>query len=212
MKKNIKLFSTLLCCLAVMALSSCLGDSDSAADAEKEWKEWYEGFRAEVAASMGNYAGYVYFQPDVKTATLDSVAVQWDIISDSVIVLRDVPTRLFAQKLPENQSSIKEAINAVKTMDMRLKIVFDAYYKSPLLFYVFPEPVTMNITVDGQPKTAVVNFMNYNTADQSFGQVLVSNGQCLIKVYPDNIVVDNSPIKAFNSTDYAFLYWLGKKR
>lgn len=214
MKKNIKLFSVMLGCLAVMALSSCLGDNDNTSDQEKEWKEWYEGLLAEIAAAQGHYAGFVYYQPDVTSAKLDSVAAEWDIVNDSVIELRGVPTRLFVEKMPDNEanSALKEAINAVGTVNMQIKIVYDAYYKSPLLFYLYPEPVTLNVTVDGQDKTVDVNFHSSYTDNRSYGQTLVSNGECLLRMYPKSIVVDKIAVQYFNSSDYAYLYWYGKKR
>ena len=43
MKKNIKLFSMTLCCLAVMALSSCLSSNDD--DDKNQEKEWGKEFQ-----------------------------------------------------------------------------------------------------------------------------------------------------------------------
>ena len=212
MKRIYKLLAAVCLLLAVVSLSSCLSDSDDNSEAEKEWQEWYKGFQAEVAASHGPYAGYVYYQPDAKSEDVDSVAVEWDIANDSLMVLRNVPTRLFVQKLPESLSSLKEAISAVNTVDVRVKIMFNVYYKSPLLFYVYPEPVTLNISVDGQPKTAVVNFMNFETANQSYGQVMVSDGRCAVNVFLENIVVDKSIIKTYSNYDYVYLNWFGRRR
>lgn len=212
MKKMYKLLAAGCLLLAVVSLSSCLSDNDDNSEAEKEWQEWYKGFQAEVAASHGPYAGYVYYQPDAKSEEVDSIAAEWDIANDSLMVLRNVPTRLFVQKLPENQSSLKEAILALNTVDVRVKIIFNVYYKSPLLFYVYPEPVTLNINVDGQPKTAVVNFMNFETANQSYGQVMVSDGRCAVNVFLENIVVDKSIVKTFSSYDYVYLNWFGRRR
>ena len=154
MKKNIKLFSMMLSCLAIMALSSCLGDNDNNLDQEKEWKEWYEGLLAEIAAAQGHYAGFVYYQSDVTTAKLDSVAAEWDVVSDSVIELRGVPTRLFVEKMSDSEANVafKEAISAVGTVNMQIKTIYDAYYKSPLLFYLYPEPVTLNVIVSPIPR------------------------------------------------------------
>ena len=212
MKKIYKLLAAGCLLLAVVSLSSCLSDNDDNSDAEKEWKEWYEAFKAEVAASHGPYAGYLYFQADATSEKVDSIAAEWDIANDSLMVLRNVPTRLFVQKLPESQSSLKEAISAVNTVDVRVKIIYNVYYRSPLLFYVYPEPVTLNITVDGQPKTAVVNFMNFETANQSYGQVMVSDGRCAVNAFLENIVVDKSIVKTFSNYDYVYLNWFGKKR
>lgn len=212
MKKNFKLFSIMLGCLAVMALSSCLSDNDDNSDKEKEWNEWYQGFLTEVAASHGNYAGYIYYQPNQKEVKQDSVAGEWAIVNDSILELHAVPTRLFVEKLPENQSALKEAVSAVGTVEMRVKIYYYSYYKSPLLFFVYPEPVKLNVTVEGQEKTVVVNFHDYETDNQSFGQFMMSDGQCLVKVFPKSIVVDKETIKFFTSSDYAFLIWYGKKR
>lgn len=214
MKKNIKLFSMMLSCLAIMALSSCLGDNDNNSDQEKEWKEWYEGLLAEIAAAQGHYAGFVYYQSDVTTAKLDSVAAEWDVVSDSVIELRGVPTRLFVEKMSDSEANValKEAISAVGTVNMQIKTIYDAYYKSPLLFYLYPEPVTLNVNVGGQNKTVDVNFHSSYTENKCFGQILVSNGECLLKLYPQSIVVDNSTVKYFNSSDCAYLYWFGQKR
>ena len=212
MKKIYKLLAAGCLLLAVVSLSSCLSDNDDNSDTEKKWKEWMEAFKAEVAASPGSYAGYMYYQAETTSAETDSIAAVWDIVNDSLMVLRNVPTRLFVQKLPESQSSLKEAISAVNTVDVRVKIIYNVYYRSPLLFYVYPEPVTLNITVDGQPKTAVVNFMNFETANQSYGQVMVSDGRCAVNAFLENIVVDKSIVKTFSNYDYVYFNWFGKKR
>ena len=213
MKKNIKLFSMTLCCLAVMALSSCLSSNDDDnKNQEKEWQEWVKAFQAEVLAAQGSYAGYMYFQPDEKVSALDSIAAEWDIVSDSVLELRGVPTSLLVDRLSEKHQALKDAIIALGTVNMQVKIGFNVYYKSPLLFYVYPEPVTMNVNVDGENKTVVVNFYNTETNTQSFGQCLVSDGSCLLRLYPKDITEDGKGVKSFTTIDYAFIYWLGKKR
>lgn len=213
MKKNIKLFSMMLGCLAVMALSSCLSSNDDDnKNQEKEWQEWVKAFQAEVLAAQGSYAGYMYFQPDEKVSALDSIAAEWDIVSDSVLELRGVPTSLLVDRLSEKHQALKDAIIALGTVNMQVKIGFNVYYKSPLLFYVYPEPVTMNVNVDGENKTVVVNFYNTETNTQSFGQCLVSDGSCLLRLYPKDITEDGKGVKSFTTIDYAFIYWLGKKR
>lgn len=212
MKKIYKLLAAGCLLLAVVSLSSCLSDNDDNSDTEKKWKEWMEAFKAEVAAAPGSYAGYMYYQAETTSAETDSIAAVWDIVNDSLMVLRNVPTRLFVQKLPESQSTLKEAISAVNTVDVLVKIIYNVYYRSPLFFYVYPEPVTLNITVDGQPKTAVVNFMNFETANQSYGQVMVSDGRCAVNMFLENIVVDKSIVKTFSNYDYVYLNWFGKKR
>lgn len=211
MKKNFKLFSMLLGCLAVLSLSSCLSDSNDNYDAEKEWEEWMKAFRAEVAASHGSYAGYVYYRPDAKSEALDSVAVEWDIVNDSLLVLRRVPTRLFVEKLPEKHASLKEAVSEVGTVNVQVKIAFNAYYKSPLVFYIYPEPVKMDVNVDGEKKAVVINFYDTETNTQSFGQCMVSTSQSLVRLYPKGITLDGIGVKSFDTIDYAYLYWLGKK-
>ena len=213
MKKNIKLFSMTLCCLAVMALSSCLSSNDDDnKNQEREWQEWVKAFQAEVLAAQGSYAGYMYFQPDEKVSALDSIAAEWDIVSDSVLELRGVPTSLLVDRLSEKHQALKDAIIALGTVNMQVKIGFNVYYKSPLLFYVYPEPVTMNVNVDGENKTVVVNFYNTEINTQSFGQCLVSDGSCLLRLYPKDITEDGKGVKSFTTIDYAFIYWLGKKR
>ena len=212
MKKIFRLLAA--CCLlsAVVSLSSCLSDSNDNYDAEKEWEEWMQAFRAEVAASHGSYVGYVYYRPDVKKDSLDSVAVDWDIVNDSLLVLRHVPTRLFVEKLSEKHASLKEAVSEVGTVNVQVKIAFNAYYKSPLLFYIYPEPVKMNVNVDGETKSVVVNFYDTEANTQSFGQCMVSTNQSLVRVYPKNITLDGIGVKSFDTIDYAYLYWLGKKQ
>ena len=211
MKKNIKLFSMLLACLAVMSLSSCLSDANDNSDEEKEWKEWMAAFKAEVLASHGSYGGFVYYQPDVKSEQLDSVAVEWDIVNDSLLVLRRVPTRLFVEKLSEKHASLKEAVSELGTVNVQVKIAFNAYYKSPLLFYVYPEPVKMTVKVDGKMKEVVVSFYDTEKNTQSFGQCMVSDGRCLVRVYPKSITSDGIGVKSFDTIDYAYLFWLGKR-
>ena len=213
MKKNIKLFSMTLCCLAVMALSSCLSSNDDDnKNQEKEWQEWVKAFQAEVLAAHGSYAGFMYFQPDEKVSALDSIAAEWDIVSDTILELRSVPTSLLVDRLSEKHQALKDAVIALGTVNMQVKIGFNVYYKSPLLFYVYPEPVTMNVNVDGENKTVVVNFYNTETNTQSFGQCLVSDGSCLLSLYPKDITEDGKGVKSFTTIDYAFIYWLGKKR
>lgn len=212
MKKIFKLLAAGCLLLAVVSLSSCLSESNDNSNVEREWQEWVKAFQAEVLAAHGNYAGFIYYQPDTKVSELDSVAAEWNIVSDTILVLNRVPTSLFVEKLSEKQQEIKDAISAVGTADIQVKIGFNVYYKSPLLFYVYPEPVKLNITIGGQHKTAIVNFYDTEYYDQTFGQCLVISGQCLVRLIPKSIVVDGVGVKNFDTIDYAQLYWLGKKR
>jgi len=210
MKKSIKLFSMLLACLAMLLMSSCLGDDDNDSK-EKEWQEWLEDLQKEVVSSYGNYSGYVYFQPDVTVEKLDSVAATWSVVNDSTIDLRGVPASLLVDKMPEQLSSLKEAIAAKGTVNIEVQTIYNLYYMSPVYFYVYPKPVNLLVTIDGEERSVVINFKTSGTESSSYGQYLMSNGRSLIKLYPESVVVNKNTVAQFNSASCAFLYWLGQK-
>ena len=40
---------------------------------------------------------------------------------------------------------------------------------------------------------------------------MVSTSQSLVRLYPKGITLDGIGVKSFDTIDYAYLYWLGKK-
>jgi hypothetical protein len=212
MKKTMKLMSIIMLgCMTVLMMASCLSGDDNDSQ-DTEWQEWINGVKTQITASRGDYTGYIYYQPQVASQEVDSVAAEWTIINDSAVVLRHVPTSLLVDKLPVRLSAVKEAVSAIGTVGIDVGIVFSAYYQSPIVFSVSPAPVTLKVMVDGQEKTVVIHFHDYDSNSSSYGQFLMSNSNCLIKVYLKDVVVDGNLEVSYSSADYAFLYWLGKKR
>ena len=205
MKKITKWFSVMLGCLTVgMMMTSCLGDGDST-NYEEEWKKYQETLRKEVAAMRGGYSGFVYHK--ALNEALDSTAVTWTVVSDTIVMLDNVPIGKVAGFVSMD-SVTQHRVATANDVSMRLKIV--SYVNAtPLTFYVKPEPVKIDVVVDettGEQETWTLNFDSSIDNQYSYGLFSMSSKQFGLRLYPHSLYAGTRLLTYFYNTP---LTWQG---
>jgi len=208
--KNIRLFSIIVGCLAVLMTASCNKADDNTKEQQEKWEQWLKELQAEITAMHGDYQGHVYFQKASANQEADSVAVQWSVINDSTIILTGLPTEPIARKISDDQPELKQALINAGTIDLTVQVGYNYYMRSPLGFYLYPKTYQTTLTISGTPNRVNINFYNYNEYNSSIGQYLVSTGEMLLNLYPKSIAVEGQVRASFYQD--AIMKYYGKKK
>lgn len=188
----------MLCLLAGLSLSACLGDDDNSntqkdlTDAEKA---------AQLSAISGNYDGKVFFSNDT-TMHIDSLDVTWRITAmDSMLTIHNFPVRILANGIVNN--------NARSILDTDLREMLRAYIipyannygkEDYYTFWVIPKEGTFSFTVEKdnvehQVKVVFAQSMTAQSSLQGYGQ-FYSVGEYLSKEMMSfflikDVIIDN---------------------
>lgn len=208
--KNIRLFSIMLGCLAVLMTASCNKTEDNTKEQQEKWEQWLKELQAEITAMHGDYEGYIYYQKTSNSQEADSVAARWSVINDSTIMLTNVPTELIARKISDSQPELKQALLDAGTIDVTVQVGYNSYMRSPIAFYLYPKAVQSTLPISGTPNKVVINFYNYNEYKNTVGQFLVSTGEILFDLYPQTVTVEGQVRASFYQD--AILNYYGKKK
>lgn len=200
-----------------VSLSSCVknGDDD---DLDKKWEEWMQDVKTEIKASYGSYEGKLYTMSSESTeeeVKKDEMDATWMLNNDSTIDLQNVPAALLVKQLPESKKELKEAISNVGNINIHVQMLYNYYYHSPLLMYVYPQYVTFPITYDGGTHQVEVTFYTTEEASGTYAEYMMKDGDTyvhknIIYLFPKNLWMDNKLQAEFTSA--AFLVWLGAKK
>ena len=217
--KLMKVFGIVSILVMTVSLSSCVknGDDD---DLETKWEKWMQDVKTEIKASYGSYEGKLYTMSSESTADdeeikKDEIDATWMLNNDSTVDLQNVPAALLVNQLPESKKELKEAISNVGNINIHVQMVYNYYYHSPLLMYVYPQHVTFPISYDGGTHQVEVTFYTTEEASGTYAEYMMKDGETyvhknIIYLFPKNLWVDNKLQAEFTSA--AFLVWLGAKR
>ena len=216
--KKISVFSMVMVLMMGLSLSSCLKGSDDADKTEKEWEEWVKAVQAEIQASIGTYSGYMYYRSDEATALqekMDSVAADWIVRNDSTMDLLAVPTAVLVKQLPERLKDLQTAIAQKGNTNIRVNLVYNYRYRSPLEILVYPEPVKFDVNYENETHEVEIRFYDSEKSATSRAQYLQ---------YADETLVNISLIRLFVQSVYldgkiqyepgseAYFWWYGQKK
>ena len=119
-------------------------------------KEKQEAFQE----AKGEYKGFVYFD-DRKTSdnvlTLDSAEVTINILTDSTMVIHDMPSKVLVAKVAP--SNLKTAVTKYGKFDINCKIDFTEV--DPMKMVVAPLPISFNVNYIGTAKKYETGFLGF---------------------------------------------------
>ena len=195
--KLFKVFAFMTVLVMTVGLSSCVksGDSDTL---ESKWEEWLKEVQTEINASAGSYSGYLYYQSDQSENKLDSVDAVWNLNNDSTLDFQNVPIEVLVKHMPE----------------IHVKLVYDYYYCSPLVMYVYPQYITFPVDYDGATRQVKISFRTSETTSDSYAKYMMKDDdgyvhKCLVGLYPESLYLDGKLQTQFTADSY--LIWLGAK-
>lgn len=227
--KLFKVFGILTALIMTVSLSSCMKNDDSD-DLETKWDNWLKQVDTEIKASVGSYEGKLYSQPNQSAETetetgteteaktepeLDSVDAVWTFNSDSTMDLLNVPAELLVKKIPESQKTLQEAVANAGNVNIHVKLVYDYYYCSPLVMYVYPEYVTFPVTYEGATHQVKITFWNSEKASGTYAKYMMKDDtgyvhKCIVELYPEALYLDDKLQAQFTAN--AYLIWYGAKK
>ena len=215
--KSLKVFGILAVLMMTVGLSSCV-KTDDGDDLNKKWKEWVEQVDTEIKASVGTYEGKLYSQSNESTEDeieLDEIDATWRINADSTLDLLNVPVELLVKKMPESQKALHDAVCNTGNVNIHVKMVYNYYYHSPLVMYVYPQYVTFPVEYEGASHQVKIYIRSTETATNSLAQYMMKDDtgyvhKCMVELYPESLYMDDKLQTQFSAE--AYLVWLGAKK
>lgn len=194
--RKITLF--MLCLLAGLSLTACLGDDDNSnapkvlTDAEKA---------AQLSAISGDYEGQVFFSNDTIMRT-DSLEVSWRITAmDSMLTIRNFPVRILANGIVNTEA--RSILNTDSREMLHAYIIpYANNYgtEGHYTFLIIPKEGTFSFTVEKdevehQVKVVFAQSMTAQSSLQGYG-LFYSVGEYLSKEMMaffliKDVVIDN---------------------
>ena len=216
--KKISVFSIVTVLIMGLSLSSCLKSNDDATSIEKEWEEWVKAVQSEILASIGTYGGYMYYRSDEATATqekMDSVAAEWIVRNDSTMDLLAVPTAVLVKQLPEKMQELKTAIAQKGSTNIRVNMIHNYRYHSPLEILVYPEPVKFDINYENGTHEVEIRFYDSEKSESSRAQYLQYADATLVNISLIRLFVQTVSLDGkvqYEPGSEAYLWWYGNKK
>lgn len=154
-------FVTMACCMAAMGLTSCINDND---DSSRELSK--EELAYCLNTVKGTYQGdLIYIAKNVKDISdnTDTLKISWNIANDSIMTIKDFPTRLLTANISDEK--LKAALAEAPNQDIKCRIGF--INASPVQYLINPNTPSYNINYDGSEHKIQVAF--YANSTGSFG-------------------------------------------
>ena len=211
--KLFKVFAFMTVLMMTVGLSSCV-KSDDSDTLESKWEEWLKEVQTEINASAGSYSGYLYYQSDQSENKLDSVNAVWNLNNDSTLDFQNVPIEVLVKHMPESQKDLQTAVSNAGRINIHVKLVYDYYYCSPLVMYVYPQYITFPVDYDGATRQVKISFRTSETTSDSYAKYMMKDDygyvhKCLVGLYPEALYLDGKLQTQFTADSY--LIWLGAK-
>lgn len=195
MKKILCVF----CCMAVIGLTSCLGDSDNNNQglSPQEVSQCFNTIK-------GNYTGKVLFEnlnPNDVYDYIDTLDIAWSVAADTTIVVNQFPQTVILDRISDQQ--MKEALEQAAPAPLKAKIGF--YESDPIRFMLYPYSVTYDVEYQDAPhKVSLAFWVNaysfgkFDTSSRVFQMQLMAAGLYLDEDMNHNYLLnpayDNSSI------------------
>ena len=164
--KKFKLLTLFFAAFAALTLTSCLNDDDDNTGLTAEQ------IQMAYNATRGSHSGKIYyttgFNKDGKDVK-DSANVSWDVTSDTVMYINNVPAKALASVIADNNIRA-----AVETQGLqRIKCYINYINVSPIQWLVNPVSVSFdNVEYNGAKHKVTIAF--YVNSNYSFGQLITS--------------------------------------
>lgn len=164
--KKFKLLTLFFAAFAALTLTSCLNDDDDNTGLTAEQ------IQMAYNATMGLHSGKFYyttgFDKDGKDVK-DSADVSWDVTSDTVMYINNVPAKALASVIADDD--IRAAVE--KQGPQKIKCYINYINVSPIQWLVNPVSVSFdNVEYNGARHKVTIAF--YVNSNYSFGQLITS--------------------------------------
>ena len=164
--KKFKLLTLFFAAFAALTLTSCLNDDDDNTGLTAEQ------IQMAYNATRGSHSGKIYyttgFNKDGKDVK-DSADVSWDVTSDTVMYINNVPAEALASVIADD--NIRAAVE--KQGPQRIKCYINYINVSPIQWLVNPVSVSFdNVEYNGAKHKVTIAF--YVNSNYSFGQLITS--------------------------------------
>lgn len=164
--KKFKLLTLLFAAFAALTLTSCLNDDDDNTGLTAEQIQMaYNATRGSHSGKIIYTTGFDKDGKDVK----DSAVVSWDVTSDTVMYINNVPAKVLASVIADDD--IRAAVETQGPQ--RIKCYINYINVSPIQWLVNPVSVSFdNIEYNGAKHKVTIAF--YANSNYSFGQLITS--------------------------------------
>lgn len=164
--KKFKLLTLLFAAFAALTLTSCLNDDDDNTGLTAEQIQMaYNATRDSHSGKIIYTTGFDKDGKDVK----DSANVSWDITSDTVMYINNVPSKVLASVIADDD--IRAAVETQGPQ--RIKCYINYINVSPIQWLVNPVSVSFdNVEYNGAKHKVTIAF--YANSNYSFGQLITS--------------------------------------
>lgn len=164
--KKFKLLTLFFAAFAALTLTSCLNDDDDNTGLTAEQ------IQMAYNATRGSHSGKIIyttgFDKDGKDVR-DSANVAWDITSDTVMYINNVPSKVIASVIADDD--IRAAVETQGPQ--RIKCYINYINVSPIQWLVNPVSVSFdNLEYNGAKHKVTIAF--YANSNYSFGQLITS--------------------------------------
>lgn len=195
--KHLKLFSILLCGLTTLVFTSCLNDDDNSGLTPEEVRIAYQMVK-------GTHSGNVIFvatNPDNTNDKTDTLAVTWEVLTDSTMIIHDLPISKIAANVTD--TDLKNAIAALPDHDLNCYIGFTQ--SSPVVFLINPSLIEYPaLSYGGATHKVQIGFYINNTS--SFGMYNATSGAMLMQVAVGGFYIDGKLNSSLLRGPYGFVF------
>lgn len=160
--KKTKLLTLILCCIAAVSFVSCNSKDDPAPTIQPPTAE---EVKVAYNSIKGDYTGKLVYPKTLSSfkSALDTLDTSWKISNDSVLVIKNFPTKVLASNITE--PNLKEALEKAPAQDLDCRFGF--YTVNPLVFLINPK--TQKYTLNYDDKTHEVLVVFYVNSLNSYG-------------------------------------------
>jgi hypothetical protein len=164
--KKFKLLTLFFAAFAALTLTSCLNDDDDNTGLTAEQIQMaYNATRGSHSGKIIYTTGFDKDGKDVK----DSANVSWDVTSDTVMYINNVPSKVLASVIADDD--IRAAVETQGPQ--RIKCYINYINVSPIQWLVNPVSVSFdNLEYNGAKHKVTIAF--YANSNYSFGQLITS--------------------------------------
>ena len=164
--KKFKLLTLFFAAFAALTLTSCLNDDDDNTGLTADQ------IQMAYNATRGSHSGKIIyttgFDKDGKDVR-DSAVVSWDVTSDTVMYINNVPSKVIASVIADDD--IRAAVETQGPQ--RIKCYINYINVSPIQWLVNPVSVSFdNLEYNGAKHKVTIAF--YANSNYSFGQLITS--------------------------------------
>lgn len=160
--KKLKFISVMMCCLAAMTLTFTSCDDDDDDNRGLTPQEQQTAFNAVRGSYSGNMI-YSAVNPKNSKDVSDTVAVTWNIATDSTMTINNFPIARLGDNVTD--STVRKAIQAQAPQTLNCYIGFIRL--NPITFLINPVSVTLNLNYGGADHKVQIPF--YVNSYYSYG-------------------------------------------